>query len=258
MEADGESAPKRAKDFLFGTILALATLTLWPILHERSYGTAEQRARALVFVPLVGFAFGVLLAAVDRALGTILSLGARSFAVMLLEVAATLGLGLRGFADTAQALRLGERPAPTGISQMTPFGVLAAIAVFVLQVWCVARIADPPGRTGALVMAAMLSRWSIVPTGYGLKHLEPGGLGVPYEGAITFREFAGSSVVALGLTMGLYQNVGLAVIVVLAILMLGMRLLFSRRLGGAAGFALAGASSIAELVTLATLAALKI
>ena len=74
------------------------------------------------------------------------------------------------------------------------------------------------------------------------------GLGVPYENGIRFREFAVSSVIALGATMALYENVGLAVIVALALTILALRLVFSRRLGGAAGYSLAGSMAICELV----------
>ena len=106
-------------------------------------------------------------------------------------------------------------------------------------------------------MAMMLSRWAIIPIGYGLKPLEHWGLGVPYAGGISFREFAVSSVVALGLTMGLYQNVGLAVIIVLALTILAMRLVLSRRMGGAAGYMLVGGCALVEVVTFAVLAAIR-
>jgi hypothetical protein len=107
-------------------------------------------------------------------------------------------------------------------------------------------------------MAMMLSRWALVPIGYGLKQLEHWGLGVPYEGGISFREFAISSVVALGLTLGLYQNVGLAVIIALALTVLAVRLIVNARMRGASGYMLAGGCAIVEIVTLAVLAALGV
>lgn len=257
MEADGERAPVGVRDFLFEAILALATLTRWPILDQQACGTREQRARAMVFVPVIGFAFGVLLTLVDRVLANVTGLTARSWALILIETAVTLGLPLRGLADTVEAIRWGARPAATGLSQTGPLGLLAALTVFGLQVWCLSTISTPAARASALLMSSMLSRWSIVPTGYGLKALEPDGLGVPYHGGISFREFAVSSAIALGLTMGLYESVGLAVIVALALLILAMRLILSRRVGGVPGFALAGASSAAELLIFAVLASLR-
>src|SRR5260370_32440815 len=103
----------------------------------------------------------------------------------------------------------------------------------------------------------MLSRWAVVQIVYGLKPLEHWGLGVPYEGGISFREFAVSSVVALGLTMGLYQNVGLAVIIALALTILAMRLVLSRRMGGASGYMLAGGWALAEVLTFGVLSAIR-
>jgi len=50
--------------------------------------------------------------------------------------------------------------------------------------------------------------------------------------------------------------VGLAAIVAVALAILGLRLLFSRRLGGVGGHALAAGAAVCELVTIATLAAI--
>ncbi|HZC45111.1 MAG TPA: hypothetical protein VE243_01475, partial [Candidatus Acidoferrum sp.] len=67
MESASESSLPSVRDLLFEAVLAVATLTLWPILDERSQGTASQRSRAMIYFPLVGFALGVVLAIVDRA-----------------------------------------------------------------------------------------------------------------------------------------------------------------------------------------------
>jgi len=174
---------------------------------------------------------------------------------MLIEVA-TGGSDALGIADLVDAIRIGSRPASTGLARIGPVGALAAIAWFIAAAYALARIHDPASRGGTLVMASMLSRWAIVPIGYGLRPLERWGLGVPYEGPIRFREFSVSSAVALGLTMALYENVGLAVIVALALTILAMRLVLSRRLGGAAGYALAGGMATCELIVFTVMAAL--
>ncbi len=256
MEAESETNLPRLRDLIFEFVLAAATLTLWPILDERSQGDASQRSRAMIFFPVIGFLLGVILAIADRAAGMMLGPVATSIAVLTVGAVLSLGLANRGIADTAEVVRRGRRPASTGLTRIGPLGALASIAAFGAEVACLSRITDHSGRAGALVMAMMLSRWAIVPIGYGLKPLEHWGLGVPYAGNISFREFALSSVVALGLTMGLYQNVGLAVIVTLALTVLAMRLLLSRRMGGASGYMLAGGCGVVELATFAVLAAL--
>jgi adenosylcobinamide-GDP ribazoletransferase len=258
MEAETETDLPSLRELLFEALLAIATLTLWPILDERSQGTFAQRARAMVFFPIVGLLLGMFLAIFDSALGMALGPVARSLATFMAAAGLSLGLANRGLADTVEVLRRGTRPASTGLTRIGPLGAIAAIAAFAFEVWCLARITDDSGRAAAIVMAMMLSRWAIVPLGYGLKPLEHWGLGVPYEGGISFREFAISSVLALGLTMGLYRNVGLAVIVALALTVLAVRLVLSARMKGASGYMLAGGCALVEIVIFAVLAALGV
>src|SRR6266852_6055230 len=236
MEAETDTNLPSLSELLFEAVLAVATLTLWPILDERSQGTSAERSRAMVFFPIVGFILGVVLAIFDSAIGVALGPVARSLATLMIAAGLSLGLANRGLADTVEVVRRGTRPASTGLT----------------------RIANNSGRAAAIVMAMMLSRWAIVPIGYGLKPLEHWGLGVPYEGGISFREFAVSSAVALGLTMGLYRNVGLAVIVALALTVLAIRLVLSARMKGASGYMLAGGCALAEIVIFAVLIALGI
>ncbi len=256
METGEESAGADSGTLAYEALLAVATLTLWPVLDERAIGSLRQRTRALVFVPIIGFIAGVVLGAIDRLLMPTLGAGARSLIVVALAAIAMLFLPWRGIADTVAALRAGTRPASTGLARIGPLGLAAALAAFALEAALLSGIGDSATRTAALVMASMLGRWSIVPVAYGLMPAERWGLGLPFEGGIEFREFAVSSVIALGLTLALYAGLGLAVTVVLAIVILGLRLLFSRRLGGAPGFALAGASAIVEIAVVATVAVL--
>ena len=75
---------------MFEAMLAVATLTLWPILDERSQGTASQRSRAMVYFPVVGFALGVILAIADRAASIVFGPAGRSFIVMIAGAALSL------------------------------------------------------------------------------------------------------------------------------------------------------------------------
>ena len=241
----------------YEVLLALATLTLWPILDERAVGSPAQRARALVFTPIIGFFAGVLLGLFDHVLRLKVTVGTRSLAVVIVPSLAMLFLQWRGVADLFEALRAGARPASTGLARIGPSGVAVAGAAFALEVILLTRIREPVTRTAALVMSSMLARWSIVPVAFGLKAGERWGLGLPFEGGIEFREFAISSVIALGLTLALYADVGLVVTVVVAVAILGLRFLFSRRFGGVSGFALAGASAIIEIAVIMTVAMLS-
>ncbi len=97
--------------------------------------------------------------------------------------------------STRSASARGPRPPASRVSDRSAHsprshGLSAAV-------FCLSRIHDPASRSATLVMASMLSRWALVPIGYGLRPLERWGLGVPYEGPIRFREFSVSSAVAL-------------------------------------------------------------
>jgi cobalamin synthase len=248
----GESIGGLARE----VVLAIAACTLWPILDERSRGTAAERARALVFTPIVGLAFGVVLALADYALAPILAVGARSLVVLLLGAAISLGLAERGIADLFESLRYRGRLASTGLARFGPLAILVALVAFAVKVWCLARIDSQASRATAIVLAMMLSRWSIVPVAYGLRPLEQWGLGIPFAGGLSFREFAVSSAIALGLAMGLYRNVGLIAIIAIALVILALRLILSRVLGGVAGFSLAGGCALVEIAAFAVVASL--
>jgi adenosylcobinamide-GDP ribazoletransferase len=257
MQSESDGRQSSAIGSGYEVVLALATLTLWPILDERAVGSPAQRARALVFTPIIGFFAGVLLGLFDHALTGKVTVGTRSFAIVTAASLAMLFLQWRGIADLFEALRAGARPASTGLARIGPGGVTVAMAGFALEVLLLTRIKEPASRTAALVMSSMLARWSIVPVAYGLKAGERWGLGLPFEGGIEFREFAISSVIALGLTLALYADVGLVVTVVVAVAILGLRFLLSRRFGGVPGFALAGASAIIEIAVIVTVATLS-
>src|SRR5271156_3801028 len=163
MEAETETKFPSLRELLFEALLAFATLTLWPILDERSQGTPAERSRAMVFFPIVGFILGVMLAIFDSAMGLVLGPTARSLATLMAAAVLSLGLANRGIADTVEVLRRGTRPASTGLTRIGPLGAIASIVAFAVELWCLAQITDHAGRAGALVMAMMLSRWAIVP-----------------------------------------------------------------------------------------------
>src|SRR5262249_21726357 len=153
------------------------------------------------FTPIFGLVEGLALSLLDRALAPVLAVLARSLALVSVAALAMLFLPWRGIADTAAALRAGDRPASTGLARIGPFGAFAALAPFLLEGVLLAAIDDPAARIAALVMSSILARWSIVPVAYGLNAGERWGLGLPFEGGIESREFSASSIIALGLTL---------------------------------------------------------
>ena len=243
------------RDILREAWLAGAALTRWiPLPHREAAKFPEQHAHALVFLPIAGLILGVALALADRGLSVIAPPIPRSTLTIAVSVLLSGGLNVGGVARTVSALIRGRSATDRAI--VWP-GVVVAFLMPVAEVFALGALVSAPARARALVLAMLLSRWAIVPIGYGLRPLEESGLGIPYLGGITFSEFGISSVIALGAAMGLYDVVGLAAIVPVALTILGLRLLFSRRLGGVGGEALAAGAAVCELVTVAVLAAIS-
>jgi adenosylcobinamide-GDP ribazoletransferase len=255
-KADPELEVEPRRDFLRETWLAAAASTRWiPSPRPQPQAFAEEHSRALVFLPLVGLIMGVALALCDRAASGHLPPLAASAITVSLAVLLTGGLLPAGLARTVQAL-IAPQPAD-GEQRIGWPGASAATLMLAAEIFALGAIASPPARARAVVLAMLLSRWAIVPIGYGLKVREQTGLGISYLGGITFSEFGISSVIALGAAMGLYDVVGLAAIISVALTILGLRLLLSRRLGGVGGNALAACAAVCETVTFAVLAAIS-
>lgn len=241
------------RDLIREAWLAASAVTRWiPPPRCEAVESPEQYTRALVFLPIAGLIIGVALALADRGFGAIAPPLPGSALTIALALLISAALQTKGVARTSGALMRGKSVNTVGWP-----GVIAAATMLIVEILALGTIVSAPGRARALVLAMLLSRWAIVPIGYGLRPLEESGLGIPYHGGITFSEFAISSVIALGAAMGLYDVVGLAAIVGVALTVLGLRLLFSRRLGGVGGHALAAGSAVCELVTIAVLAALS-
>jgi adenosylcobinamide-GDP ribazoletransferase len=227
-----------------------------PSPYPQAAAFAQEHARALVFLPIFGLIIGIALALCDRAAHALAPPLYQSALTMAVAVWFSGGLLPLGFARTVAALIAGNPPGRTTRAARW-CGAIGALLMLAGETLALAAIASPPARARDLVLAILLSRWAMVPIGYGLKPLEQTGLGIPYFGGITFVEFGISSAVALSAAMGLYDVVGLAAIIAVALTILGMRLLLSRRLGGAGGNALAAGAAVCELITLVVLSAIS-
>jgi adenosylcobinamide-GDP ribazoletransferase len=230
--------------------LALGAFSISPWKAGGGAG-AQDRNRALVLLPLIGLLQGVTLALVDRSLSGA-DLVARSTMVVAIGLVLSKGIGLRGVCYT-----LSRKPLASGQAGRAFAWILAVLTVL-LEVYCLSRIAAAPWRGRALVLAMMLSRWSVVPIAYGLKATGADGLGIRFDGAITFGDFAISSVIALGPALAAYDFVALIVIVTLAPAIVGLRFLFSRWFGGVDGFALGAGAQLCELATIGALCVIRL
>jgi len=231
--------------------LALRAFSIAPPRRVGPAACARDRTRALVLLPIIGFLQGVVLALADRWLWRTQPL-TRSMIVVAIGLLLSYGIGVRGVVYT-----LSRKPFAGASSGRVLVWLFAALMVL-LEIYWLSRIGAPPRRGRALVLAMLLSRWSTVPIGYGLKATGSDGLGIPFDGAITFGDFAFSSLIALGVAMTAYDLVALVAIVTVALTILGLRLGFSRLFGGVDGFALAAGAQVCEFATLGILSVIRL
>ena len=108
-------------------------------------------------------------------------------------------------------------------------------------------------RAAALVFAPMLARWAIVVLAVGARDLAAPSRKL--NAAITFREFALTSVFTCAVVFTVADAFGILLVVGVAALALALRLLHHRRPGGTAWPQLLASAELAELLVLGLAAA---
>jgi len=184
---------------------------------------AAPLGESALFFPVVGLALGAALVALDAALAAVAPAAVRAVLVVALLAAATAGRHLAGVARLAGAAR-GRAGAP-GV-----LGVLAAGVLVAAEVAAVARLGDAV-RATALLLAPALGRWAMVALAFGSRTAGRTAEDAALRG-IKFREFAGASVLALGMALAWAEARGLVAAVALALAIIGCRVGAHRVAGG--------------------------
>ena len=208
-------------------LAAVGLLTVLPLC--RPDRTSAAFGRATLFFPLVGLLMGALLVG----LNAVLAGRVPSWLVAILLVAvweAASGAAL------IRALSQGDAGA---------LAVSGYVAVLLAKIGGVAFAAG--ARPAAVLFAPTLARWGMVVLAVGARDAE-----APrrkFNSAITFREFALTSVFTFAVVFALAEAVGVVVVLCTAAGTLGLRLLSHRWLGGVSSrFLLASAQGIETLV----------
>jgi cobalamin synthase len=197
-------------------VAALRLLTVLP--GKGPDHRSEAFARAALFFPVAGLLIGVLLASLRGLIG-------RRFpgwvlSVALLAVWETLsGVGL---------LRLQWGRWGIGRNRASLTAAATTLISLLAKLVCMAQ---PGGsRLAALLFAPMLARWSMVVLAVGAR--DAGTPGRKFNAAITFREFAWTSVFTFTVVFAIAEAFGIVIVVGTAALTLAVRLLAHRWMAG--------------------------
>ena len=192
----------RARDM----VTAFGTLTVLPL--PRPHPGSEAFGRAALFFPLIGLLVGALL------------VGARWMAA-----------GLPSW--WAAVVVVGVWEGLTGAPLLRAFGLSGPGAFTVLGLIVVAKTACTAAagaRPAALLFAPLLARWALVVLATGVR--DAAAPGRKFNPAITFREFALSSVFSFAAVFAVAEAFGMLIVVAVAALTLTLRLSVHRWVGG--------------------------
>ncbi|KOU67077.1 cobalamin synthase [Streptomyces sp. WM4235] len=262
-----QSPPPERAPLVDGVRFAFGTLTVLPARITRWDRPAARTGMACA--PLAGLAVG-LLAAVPGVLLLVLGGGPLLAAAVTVAVPAALtrGLHLDGLADTVDGLG-SAKPAEEALrimkqSDIGPFGVIALLVVFLVQVAALANVYADSWVRGALatVLAAVTARLAMTLAARdGVPAARPGGLGaavasvVPIRSAVLVTALTVTACTAAALPLGLPAAVqhAAAVLVALPVAELLLRRCVSR-FDGVTGDVFGALSEVSATVVLVVLA----
>lgn len=217
---------------------------------------AETSGRSVLFYPLVGLIIGLLLAALCLALRT--SAPMLQAALMLLAwVLLTGGLHLDGLADSADAWAgsHGDRAEALRIMKDAasgPAGVTAVVLILLIKFAALSVILEK-SFWPALLIAPVLGRAGIVWLFLTLPYVRPGGLGAAHATYLPRRAAIAVLIVTAG-ALPLAGRTALWAMLAAALVMLTLRAMMQRRLGGATGDTLGAGCEVAEVAALVAMA----
>ncbi len=230
--------------------MAIGTLTRIPVPAPKRIDKTTAGG-AMAMAPIVGAVIGLVIGTLAWLASEYLASTASTLLISVLAVCAiayiTRGIHLDGLADTADALGSGK-PADQALaiarrSDIGPFGVVALVAVILVDVTAYAGAVDAGHAILVLVIAAGTARISLVfACTRGVPPARTEGLGatvassvpVPAAIAVGVAWLAGCVAVTAAIDGGLVLGTGVAVIGSLAIAAVALRVCV-RRLGGITG-----------------------
>jgi adenosylcobinamide-GDP ribazoletransferase len=248
--------------------VALSLFTTIPAGGSADLGPGDA-ARAVRWMPAVGLLLGLAGAGVVLGVDAGGSSGPRRLLGAVLAVALlallTGGLHLDGLADTADGLG-SRRPAQQALdimrrSDVGPMGVAALVLMLLIQVAALAAVPRASLAAGALVLAVVTGRVSVV-VATASPAARPGGFGALVAGQTTPRDRAvsvtlpGCAVAISGAAIGGAALAVPGLIAMFAGLLAGelLRLAARRRLGGMTGDVFGAIAEVSTAMVLMTCA----
>lgn len=212
----------------------LALLTSLPVTRRRM----ELPAASYALFPVVGLLLGTILLGVDYLTRIVLPSPASSAVVVVALAALTGALHLDGLADTADGLFGGQdREQRLAIMRDPHNGAIGfvALAAVLLLKWAALIPLEGWLRTGCLLLAPALARWSVLPSMMLLPAARGEGMAFTVRSTSRWPQGVLGSVIALGLSLAIFWPAGLALLALALLVALAIGAYAASRLGGITG-----------------------
>lgn len=235
---------------LGGILIAFEFLTPWRLRRVQAYDD-RTFAEALGWYPLIGLLIGAGLVVLDRALSELLPPAPVAALLVAFLALASGGLHLDGVADTADGMAVqGDRAERLGVmseGNTGPAGVMALVLVLLAE-WAAIVSLPEPVRTGALLLAPALARWTVVPVGLIFEPARPRGLGHTIHGALWPVAAPLATLTAVAAAVLLFSLPGLVLVAVAALAAVAIAGAAARLLQGVTGDVFGAGIEVSQVV----------
>jgi adenosylcobinamide-GDP ribazoletransferase len=233
-------------------MVALGFLTALPLPRGGAL-RPEALARSLGFFPVAGAIIGVLLVALDLALGLVLPVGVRSALLLVALLAITRGLHFDGLMDVCDGLFGGFTPERRleimRDSRVGAFGVLGAVADLLLRYAALSSLTDG-WRLAGLLLPPVVGRWAMVWATVAYPYGRSEGLGLAFKERAGWREVTLATVGAVAAGAAAWWPWGAAGVVLGWAVAVPVARFMLRRLPGLTGDCYGAINEVVEGVVL--------
>lgn len=239
-------------------LVALNFLTILPVPVRDVDG--RDLGRSMALFPLIGLLIGSLLALIFWAGSRIFpSLTMVAF-ILATEVVISGAMHLDGFMDTVDGLMSGgdqkEILKVMKMGNVGAYAVIAAICLFLLKFSLIFSLSASFILPTFILMPA-LGRWAMVFMAFFCPYPREGGIGKPFKDYLGSTQFAVATLILVGAALLLLRLRGLFLFLVIAVILSGLAVYFTRKIGGATGDIMGGTGEVVELIAVLVMAFLR-
>jgi adenosylcobinamide-GDP ribazoletransferase len=235
-----------------GFLAALRFLTIIPITGRRET-SPEEVGRSIVYFPLVGIIFGLILVGLSWVLGFVLPAALVNVLLVVSLVVLSGGLHLDGLVDTCDGIgghkTVEERWRVMDDSRAGAFGIIGVCLLLLVKYVALNSVPDS-WLMPTLLLMPVISRWAMVYAVFAYPYAKPSGLGKVFKQGASWPRFTVATVITLAAAVILAQLSGLVIMFGVWVIAMAMAFYLKGKFGGLTGDTYGAINEVAEVLVL--------